>query len=124
VGDICSTLSRLHRNYVPKPLAPYFRDVQDHVLQVIRSMDVMRESLTDAMQVNLALVSMRQNEVVKRLAGWGAILALPTMVFSLYGMNFRHMPELDFPYGYPAALGFTTIGCLIIYRRLRVSCWL
>lgn len=124
VGDICSALSRLHRHYVPKPLAPYFRDVQDHVLQVVRSMDVMRESLTDAMQVNLALVSMRQNEVVKRLAGWGAILALPTMVFSLYGMNFRNMPELEMPYGYPVALGFTLIGCLIIYRRLRASCWL
>jgi magnesium transporter len=85
---------------------------------------MMRETLSDAMQVNLALVTVRQNEVVKRLAGWGAILALPTMVFSMYGMNFKLMPELEWRYGYPAALLLTLLGCVALYRRLKRADWL
>ena len=67
---------------------------------------------------------MVQNEVAKRLAGWGAILAIPTMVFSLYGMNFRYMPELGWPFGYPLVLMVVTLICLFLYRRLRRAGWL
>ena len=63
---------------------------------------------------------MRQNEVVKRLAGWGAILAIPTMLFSMNGMNFKYMPELDSPYGYPVVL----VGCVLLYLRLKRAGWL
>jgi magnesium transporter len=76
------------------------------------------------MQVNLALVTVGQNEVVKRLAGWGALLAVPTMIFSLYGMNFRHMPELNWDFGYPAVLIAIAIICLWLYRRLKDAGWL
>jgi magnesium transporter len=83
------------------------------------------------MQVNLALFTfrqneftVRQNEVVKRLAGWGAILAIPTMLFSMYGMNFKYMPELESPYGYPIVLGITLIGCALLHLRLRRAGWL
>jgi magnesium transporter len=83
------------------------------------------------MQVNLALFTfrqneftVRQNEVVKRLAGWGAILAIPTMLFSMYGMNFKYMPELESPYGYPAVLAITLIGCVWLYARLKRAAWL
>ena len=85
--------------------------------------DGMRDMLTTAMQVNLALVANNQNEVVKRLAGWGAILAIPTVIFSLYGMNFRWMPELQWRAGYPIAVAVTALGCVLVYRRLRRAGW-
>lgn len=122
--DICNALMRLHPEIIPRELRVYFRDVHDHVLRIIRATETMREALSDAMQVNLALVTVRQNEVVKRLAGWGAILALPTMVFSMYGMNFRFMPELSWRFGYPAVLVFTLVGCAWLYRRLKRAEWL
>jgi magnesium transporter len=94
MDDICNQLIRFHEEIIPKELRAYVRDVQDHAHQVITTTEDMREMLTNAMHVNLALVSVRQNEVVKRLAGWAAILAVPTLIFSLYGMNFEDMPEL------------------------------
>ena len=84
----------------------------------------MREMLTAAMQVHLALVTVGQNEIVKRLAGWGAILAIPTMVFSLYGMNFRVMPELEWRFSYPAVLAALGLACAWLYRRLKKYGWL
>lgn len=131
VVDICSALSRLHREIVTKELRPYYRDVQDHVVRIVKHMEMLRDALSDAMQVNLALFTfrqneftVRQNEVVKRLAGWGAILAIPTMLFSMYGMNFKYMPELESPYGYPIVLGITLIGCALLHLRLRRAGWL
>jgi magnesium transporter len=124
IAGICAELFRLHPDIATPELHPYFRDVEDHVERIVRSTIMLREALSDAMQVNLALVTVRQNEVVKRLAGWGAILAIPTMIFSLYGMNFDDMPELHSRYGYPAAMAVTLIGCILLYRRLKRSGWL
>jgi magnesium transporter len=76
------------------------------------------------MDVNLALVSVGQNEIVKRLASWAAILAIPTMIASFYGMNFKYMPELDWHYGYPAALTVMLGGCVLLWWRLRKIRWL
>src|SRR2546422_3562281 len=67
--------------------------------------DMLRELLTTALEANLSLVSVAQNEAMKRLAGWAAIIAVPTMVAGVYGMNFKLMPELDWPFGYPPAVG-------------------
>ena len=103
IADISAELMRFHEDLIPKELRAYFRDVQDHVSRLVGLVDGMREMLTTAMQVNLALVGYNQNEVVKRLAGWGAILAMPTVIFSLYGMNFQWMPELVWKPGYPPA---------------------
>jgi magnesium transporter len=69
-------------------------------------------------------MALRQNDVVKSLASWGAILALPTMVFSMYGMNFQFMPELGWSFGYPLALAATAAGCVFLYRRFRRAGWL
>ena len=80
--------------------------------------------LTTAIQVNLALVTVGQNEVVKRLAGWGAILAIPTVIFSMYGMNFRVMPELGGRYAYPLVVGATATACVLLYRRLVRAGWI
>jgi magnesium transporter len=80
--------------------------------------------LIAAMQVHLTFESVRQNEVVKGLAGWGAILAIPTMVFSWYGMNFKHMPELEWTYSYPAVVGGVLLCSLILYIRLKRRGWI
>lgn|SRR5690606_26246751 len=122
--DICQQLSRLHPELIHKDLRAYFRDVHDHVARTIESLDNLREMLTTAMSVNLALVTVRQNEVVKKLAGWGAILAVPTVVFSLYGMNFKHMPELAWPQAYPLLIVATVTACTLLHRKLKKSSWL
>jgi magnesium transporter len=80
--------------------------------------------LVAAMQVHLTLETVRQNEVVKGLAGWGAILAIPTMVFSWYGMNFRYMPELEWHYSYPVVVGLVSLSSLLLYWRLKRHGWL
>jgi magnesium transporter len=102
---------------------PYFRDVHDHATQVFETNEAVREMLTSALSVNLALVTVHQNEIVKKLAGWGAVLAIPVTVASVYGMNFRHMPELDWPYGYPLVLGLTAIAAFVLHRGLRRAGW-
>jgi magnesium transporter len=84
----------------------------------------LRNSTSDAMQFHLASLSLKQNESVQKLAGWGALLALPTVVFSVYGMNFKFMPELDWPWAYPALLGLTGVGVAVLYRRLRRRGWI
>ena len=124
VLDITDELMRLHPHLVPKDVRLYYRDIHDHISRLIASVDEIREMLTAAMQVNLAFVSVEQNEAVRRLAGWGAILAVPTVVFSLYGMNFKNMPELGWPYGYHVTLGATALACIWLYRRLKQYGWL
>jgi magnesium transporter len=124
INDISSQLIRFHENVVRKELRPYFRDIEDHVSRIIKMTDTIREMLTTAIQVNLALVTVGQNEVVKQLAGWGAILAIPTVVFSMYGMNFRFMPELSSHWGYPLVVGATATACTLLFRRLRRAGWL
>lgn len=124
VLDVTDELMRLHPEHIPKEARPYFRDIHDHVMRLVATADEMREMLTAAMQVNLAFISIEQNESVRRLAGWGAILALPTVVFSLYGMNFKLMPELAFPYGYPLVVSVTALACIWLYRWLKRVGWL
>ena len=124
INDISSQLIRFHEDVVRKELRPYFRDIEDHVSRIIKMTDTIREMLTTAIQVNLALVTVGQNEVVKQLAGWGAILAIPTVVFSMYGMNFRFMPELGSHWGYPLVVGATATACALLFRRLRRADWL
>ncbi|MBA9883092.1 magnesium and cobalt transport protein CorA [Ralstonia pickettii] len=124
VEDIAGQLVRLHEDFVPKELRAYFRDIADHAHRVVGALDVIREMLTTAISVNVALVSVTQNDIVKRLAGWGAILAIPTVVFSNYGMNFKDMPELEHPAGYPIVLTCTVLACVALYRKLRKSGWI
>jgi magnesium transporter len=124
VIDICNVLMHQHDINIPKDVRLYFRDIADHITRIDRAIDGMREMLIAAMQVHLTFETVRQNEVVKRLAGWGAILAIPTMLFSWYGMNFKHMPELEWEYSYPIVVGGVLIGSLILYWRLRRAGWL
>jgi magnesium transporter len=122
--DILAQLTRMHGDLVPKEVRPYFRDVLDHAMRVNESTDTMREMLTAAMSVNLSLVTIAQGEVVKKLAGWAALLAAPTLITSWYGMNFRNMPELQGRYSYFILIGVVAVVCLSLYRYLRKVRWL
>ncbi|WP_049621761.1 magnesium and cobalt transport protein CorA [Frateuria defendens] len=122
--DVTSQLVRLHPHLIPDDLRAYFRDVYDHVFRVNESIGTMREMLTAAIGVNLSLVTYGQNEVMKKLAGWAAMLAAPTLITSWYGMNFHHMPELDKPWAYPAMI-VLVIGVVAgIYYGLKRNRWL
>jgi magnesium transporter len=122
--DIVQQLIRLYPNLIPEELRAYFRDVYDHAFRVNEAISAMREMLTAAINVNLSLVSLRQNEVMKKLAGWAAMLAAPTLLTSWYGMNFTHMPELSRPWAYPAMI--VLMGCIVggIYVGLKRARWL
>jgi len=122
--EISQNLVRLHPELSNKELKAYYRDIHDHSVRVSSAIDRLRASTSDAMQFHLASLSVKQNESVQKLAGWGALLALPTVVFSLYGMNFVNMPELKWPWAYPAVLLLTGAGVLVLYRRLKRRGWI
>ena len=122
--DILAQLTRQHGELVRERVRPYFRDVLDHALRVNESTDTMREMLTAAMSVNLSLVTVAQGEVVKKLAGWAALLAAPTLIASWYGMNFRNIPELQGRYSYFILIGGVVVVVAVLYRYLRKVRWL
>ncbi|WP_159016307.1 magnesium/cobalt transporter CorA [Cognatiluteimonas profundi] len=122
--DILSQLTRMHGDLIPKEVRPYFRDVLDHALRVNESTDTMREMLTAAMSVNLSLVTIAQGEIVKKLAGWAALLAAPTLIASWYGMNFHQIPELSWRYSYFVVIAITLAVCVGLYRYLKKVHWL
>jgi magnesium transporter len=105
--EITQNLIRLHPELSTRELKAYYRDIHDHAVRVSAAIDRLRISTSDAMQFHLASLSLKQNESVQKLAGWGALLALPTVVFSLYGMNFQGMPELKWPWAYPVLVGLS-----------------
>ena len=105
-------------------LRPYFRDVADHVLRVLEFIDNVRELLTAALEAYLSQVSNRLNQVMKQLTSWAAIILVPTLIAGIYGMNFRHMPELHWVFGYPMALGLMLISGLVLYRVFRRRGWI
>ena len=111
-------------SHISSEIRIYLRDVCDHALRINETVDTLRETLMMTLQISLSLSATRQNEATKKLAGWGALLAIPTMVFSIYGMNFKLMPELNWPYGYPALMGGVAMICLLLYRSLQKSGWL
>lgn len=122
--DVISQLVRLHPQLIPDELRVYFRDVHDHVTRLNESINAMREMLSAAISVNLSLVTFGQNEVMKKLAGWAAMLAAPTLITSWYGMNFQHMPELSKPWSYPLVIGVVVCVVSGIYVGLKRAKWL
>jgi magnesium transporter len=122
--EVCNRLMRFDLALIPEDTQPYFRDVYDHVMRVNELVDALREQLTTALDANFALMSIAQNEVMKRFAGWGAIIALPTMVAGIYGMNFEVMPELRWAFGYPVVLVLIVGLCGFLYTRFRRAGWL
>ncbi len=122
--DICNRLIRFDIALIPEDTRPYFRDVYDHVIRINEMVDTLRELLTTALEANLSLVAVAQNEVMKKLTGWAAIIAVPTMVAGIYGMNFKFMPELDWRFGYPLVMAVTFGICGLLYVRFKRAGWL
>lgn len=102
----------------------YLRDVADHAKRVDEQVHSQRELLTSILESNLALVSVRQNEVVRAISAWAAIIAVPTFIASIYGMNFQYIPELDFHYGYFVAVGLMLVAILVLHRFFKRINWL
>ncbi|MFZ2607547.1 MAG: CorA family divalent cation transporter, partial [Candidatus Microthrix parvicella] len=109
---------------VPEGAKPYLRDVADHLADVVDRTASARALLSSALEANLTQVSLRQNEDMRKMSAWVSILAVPTMIAGIYGMNFDHMPELDSRFGYPLILGLMASICLMLYRGFRRSGWL
>jgi magnesium transporter len=106
---------------VPEELRRYFRDIADHARRVDEQVSSQRELLTSVLEANLALVSVNQNEVIKRISSIAGIIAVPTFLASVYGMNFEYMPELDERWGYPAAIalmGLCVVAIAAFFRRI------
>jgi magnesium transporter len=102
----------------------YFRDVHDHVLRVADRLTGLDALLDSALNANVAQVGMRQNEDMRKISAWVAIIAMPTMIAGIYGMNFDHMPELDWLLGYPTALVLMALSCYLLYRNFKRRNWL
>jgi magnesium transporter len=105
-------------------LAPYFRDVLDHVIRTTELLDNVRDLLTSARELQLAQASNRLNAVMKQLSAWAAIILIPTLIAGIYGMNFERMPELGWALGYPFALALMAGAAFLLYRVFRRRGWL
>jgi magnesium transporter len=101
----------------------YFRDVYDHLARINGTIESTREMLTTAIQVNLALIGISDNEVTKRLAAYGALITVPTLIAGIYGMNFKNMPELNWSVGYPLAVFCMVAIDAILFLRFRRAKW-
>jgi magnesium transporter len=101
-----------------------FRDVTDHLLRVVEHIETYDRLLTDILSTHLAQISVRQNDDMRKISAWVAIAAIPTTVGAIYGMNFRHMPELGLTYGYPLVIGLVVVACIALYRAFRRNHWL
>jgi magnesium transporter len=124
LSGVVDELARGHFEVVPDELQDYFRDVHDHLRRVETQIAGFRELLGSALHANLTQVSVRQNEDMRKISAWVAILAVPTMIAGIYGMNFDNMPELHWRYGYPLVLAIIAIACTLLYRRFKRSGWL
>ena len=105
-------------------LGEYFRDVTDHLIRLNQSIDAARETVNTAIQVNLGIINMGHGEVTKRLAAYAALVAVPTMIAGVYGMNFEYMPELKWTYGYPMVMGIMAVLDGYLFYKFRKSGWL
>ena len=127
VSPLVSPVDRLARGHQPlvdDEIQPYFRDVHDHLLRAVDDVESFRDLLTSVLTANLTQVSVRQNEDVRKISAWAAIIAVPTAIAGLYGMNFEDMPELGWRLGYPFALAVIAGSCLSLFLYFRRIGWL
>jgi magnesium transporter len=122
--EVCRRLEHAETCGMDAAMQPLFRDVTDHVRRVQEEIDSLREVLAFAYEASVVTGQAEQTAITRRLAAWAAILAVPTAVAGIYGMNFEHMPELKWEYGYHAVLAFVLLVCGLIYWRLRRAGWL
>jgi magnesium transporter len=117
-------LARGHYLQIHPEVRDYFRDVNDHLIRIRDQLDAMRDLLSSSLQANLAQVGVRQNEDMRRISAWVAIIAVPTAIAGIYGMNFEHMPELRWELGYPGAVLAMLVICALLYRYFKKVGWL
>jgi magnesium transporter len=110
--------------WVPPGLAPYFRDIGDHILRASDAVDAADNLLMAMLMASTSLQDLQQNKDMRKISAWVAIAAVPTAIAAIYGMNFDVMPELDQPWGYPAVLGVMAVTCLLLFRAFKRSGWL
>jgi magnesium transporter len=126
-GPLYEHVGKLYGGRVPGICAytqEYFRDIADHLQRINQSIDGLRDMVTTAISVNLAMIQLGESEVTKRLAAYAALVAVPTMIAGVYGMNFEHMPELKWVWGYPIALGMMVVIDVYLFWRFRKAKWL
>ncbi|MGV9453382.1 magnesium and cobalt transport protein CorA [Streptomyces sp. NPDC003635] len=109
---------------VAPEIQAYFRDVSDHLLRVREQIASFDELTNSILQAHLAQVTVAQNEDMRKITAWAALVAVPTMVCGVYGMNFEHMPELHWKFGYPLVIGVIAVACLTLHRGFRRNGWL
>ncbi|MFJ5806288.1 magnesium and cobalt transport protein CorA [Streptomyces sp. NPDC093093] len=109
---------------IPREVATYFRDVADHHQRVSEQILSFDELITGMLSAGIAQLGVQQNADMRRISAWAALIAVPTMIVGVYGMNFEHMPELTSPYGYPAVWAVIIVACSVVYRALRRNKWL
>jgi magnesium transporter len=122
--DVLDVMQRRTVDVVTEALEPYYRDVYDHVLRSTDYLDNLRDILSSALDAHLAVVSNRLNLIMKSLTSWAAIILIPTLIAGIYGMNFAHMPELRWHYGYADALALMIGSMLLLYRMFKRRDWL
>jgi magnesium transporter len=117
-------LARGHYKLIHPEVRAYFRDVSDHLMRVHDQLESYRDLLTSVLEANLAQVTVRQNQDVRTISAIVAILAVPTMIAAIYGMNFEHMPELGWTFGYPLVVAVMVAICILLYRWFKKVGWL
>ena len=117
-------LTRFATTTMPEDTQPYFRDIADHLSRVAESIDSTDRLLDNALNAHVAQLSIQQNDDMRRLTAGATLFAIPTAIAGIYGMNFEHMPELGWAFGYPLVVGFTAAVCWFTYRKFRKSGWL
>jgi len=126
-GPLLEVAGKLHGGRVPEVCTgaqEYFRDVHDHLARIQGGIDAVRDTIGTAIQVNLSMVTIEESETTKRLAAWAAIFAVSTALAGIWGMNFEHMPELKWAFGYPMALAVIFSAGAVLYWRFRKTGWL
>jgi magnesium transporter len=122
--EVCNRLMRFDLPHIPEDTRVYFRDVYDHIVRLNETIDAQRELLTTALEAHLSLMSHAQNEHMKRITAWAAMIAVPTMIAGIYGMNFKNMPELGWAYGYHLSIVVMAAACVGLYVGFKRSGWL
>lgn len=126
VAPLVEVAGKLHGGRVPavcQQSQEYFRDVHDHLVRINTALDGIRETIATAIQVNLSMVTIEESDVTKRLAAWAAIFAVSTALAGIWGMNFEHMPELKWEWGYPMALAVIAASGGLLFWRFRKAGW-
>ncbi len=124
LAEICRELQQLDFPFIDKPMRPYFRDIAIHVARLQEDLNGQREMADHAIELSLLLEASRQSVVQRKFAAWAAILAFPTALAGIYGMNFEHMPELAWEYGYFGVLAVIVLGCGGLYANFKRLDWL